>query len=154
MARSTVVPSATTHTASSSDQLGRDNVCPSAASTASPPRSPIHNDAAISGAPGRSVTTDATWCPLRDSAAPVWSVVRPNAPGTGSAACPLSDTSRPPISACTPAAAPSATPGSVAATSVGFHPPANRSSSGGAVGIDHVRPFDVCAGQRPNELGG
>ena len=32
MARSTVLPSATTHTASSSDQVGRERVCPSAAS--------------------------------------------------------------------------------------------------------------------------
>ncbi|SGO45956.1 Uncharacterised protein [Mycobacterium tuberculosis] len=60
IARSTTLVSTTTQTASSSDQLGRNRLCPSADCTASPPRSPTHKDAASSGAPRPSVTTEAT----------------------------------------------------------------------------------------------
>jgi hypothetical protein len=35
------------------------------------PIAPTHNDDAMSGAPGRSVTIEATSCPVRDTAAAV-----------------------------------------------------------------------------------
>ena len=55
---------------------------PSSAWAASPPTGPTHNEDAMSGAPGRSATTEATSCPLRDSVADVWSGICPNDPGT------------------------------------------------------------------------
>src|ERR1700744_632539 len=130
IARSTLLVSTTTHTASSSDQLGRERLCPSAGWTASALMAPIHRDSALSGAPRRSDTTDATSRPLRDSAALLWSPMRPKAPGTVLVFCPSRDTREPFTSACRPALAPSATPGSVAATSEVVHPSAKRSSSG------------------------
>src|SRR5512144_939617 len=77
----TLTPSITTHTALSSDQLGRVIVRPSVASTATPPRGPIHNDAFVSGWPLRSATTDATSRPVRDSIAAFCSGIWPNDPG-------------------------------------------------------------------------
>src|ERR1700736_4380073 len=47
--RITLVPSITTQTALSSDQLGREIWRPSVASPATPPAAPIHNDATASG---------------------------------------------------------------------------------------------------------
>jgi hypothetical protein len=69
--RTTLLPSTTTHTASSSDHVGRDSVRPSMACNGFPPIGPTHSDEAISGAPAFSVTTEAACCPLRDTAAPV-----------------------------------------------------------------------------------
>ena len=129
MTRTTLLPSTTTHTASSRDQLGRDRLRPSSACDALPPSGPTHNDDAMSGAPGRSVTIDATFWPVRDTAAAVWLGICPNAPGTRGARWPSRNTSDPPINACRPAAAPGNAPGSVAATSEVSHPSANRSSS-------------------------
>ena len=81
--RTTLLPSTTTQTASSSAHDGRDSVRPSVACAAAPPIGPIHSDDAMSGAPRRSVTTEATSWPVRDSAAAVWSRIAPNDPGTG-----------------------------------------------------------------------
>src|SRR5215218_2761529 len=82
MTRTTLLPSTTTHTASSRDQLGRVRLRPSSACDALPPSGPSHNEDAISGAPGRNVTIDATFWPVRDIADAVWSGVCPNEPGT------------------------------------------------------------------------
>jgi hypothetical protein len=82
IARTTLMPSTTTQMASSSDQLGRDRVRPSIACVALPFSGPTHSEDAMSGAPGRSVTIDATSWPLRDTAAAVWLDVWPNAPAT------------------------------------------------------------------------
>jgi hypothetical protein len=57
--RTTFAPSTTTHTASSRDQLGRDKLLPSNAWAARPPSGPIHSVDCMSGAPGRSTTTEA-----------------------------------------------------------------------------------------------
>src|SRR5882757_5926350 len=129
MTRTTLLPSTTTQIASSSDQVGRDNVRPSSAWDASPFTGPTHSDDAMSGAPGCSVTTDAASCPLRDNAAAVWLGICPNEPGRRGAFWPSIDTIDPPTRACNPAAAPGSAPGSVAATSEVLHPSANRSSS-------------------------
>ncbi|OBG18905.1 hypothetical protein A5765_03415 [Mycolicibacterium celeriflavum] len=82
MTRTTLLPSITTHTALSRDQLGRDNSLASSTCEAFPPSAPTHIDDAMSGAPGRNVTIDATSCPVRDTAAEVWFGICPNGPGT------------------------------------------------------------------------
>ena len=68
--------------------------------------------------------------------------------------CPSRPTSDPLTSACNPAPAPSATPGSVAATSEVVHPSANLSSSGAPSALITYGPSDVGPGQRPNDLRG
>ena len=123
--RTALLPSTTTHTAPSRPQDGRDRVRPSVARTACAPLGPIH-----SAEPPSGPVTEATSRPVRENAAARWLVIAPNDPETLTARCPSSATMDPPISACTPAVAPSAAPGSVAATSVAFQPSVNRSSSG------------------------
>ena len=81
--RTTLLPSTTTQTASSSAHDGRVSDRASVTCAAAPPLGPIHNDDAMSGAPGRRVTTEAMSRPVRDSAAAAWSPIAPNDPGTG-----------------------------------------------------------------------
>ena len=107
----------------------------------------------MSGAPGRSVTTDAASCPLRDRVADVWSGIWPNAPATRGAFCPSSDTNDPPINACRPAAAPASAPG-IGGRHVGGVPTLGEPVvERRAVRIDDVRTVDSRPVQRPNELG-
>ena len=76
--RTTLLPSTTTHTASSSAQDGRESVRPSVARNACPPLGPIHNEAPPFGGPA----TEATSRPDRENAALRWSVRAPKEPGT------------------------------------------------------------------------
>jgi hypothetical protein len=57
--RTTLLPSTTTHTASSNAHDGLVNDRASVTFAAAPPFGPIHNDDTMSGAPGRNTVTDA-----------------------------------------------------------------------------------------------
>ena len=145
--RTTLLPSTTTQTASSSDQLGRDSVRPSIACDALPPSGPTHSDDAMSGAPGRSVTIDATSWPVRDTAAAVWLGISPNGPGTRGARWPSSDTQRPTHQRV------QARRGAVGRARVGGRDVGGLPAVGEpvverrTVGVDHIRAVDACPRQ-------
>ncbi len=77
----------TTHRGPSSDQLGRDRLCPRRIAPPSPPRSPTHKDAAQFGASRPSVTTELSPDACRDTARPPSARHPSSAPRQGLSLC-------------------------------------------------------------------
>ena len=152
----TLLPSTTTQTASSSDQVGRDSVWPSSGlRRPRRRRSPIHSDDAMSGraGPQRHHRRDLLPAARQRGRRLVGRLRRTSRAPAARADRPATPAIRRPARAARPPA-PSAAPGSVAATSEVFQPSANRSSSAAPSALITYGPVDVRPGQRPDDLCG